>query len=213
MITFPQPNTQTVQSQFEAQLSLFTDMSYKLFGTVKKFNELSFQVAQSLLDECVGNFRQMMVAKDPMEILSIMASQAQPAAEKLRAYQQQLQNIGVDAQAEMVKSVEAQMSEVNRTAVVIVDQVTKQAIEETGKVAQRQKTMLDNTSQQISQGAESGLSIAKKEALKAQEQVSQATVPGAALVEEVTGRVVGDAENTAQRRRAVMERTIIQTHA
>jgi phasin family protein len=133
----------------KAQFSLFADMSKKLFDTAQKINELNFQVAQTVIEEAITGTRQLLEANDPYEALSISASQAQPAAEKVRAYQQHLANIAAGTQVDLVKTAESHMPETTRTATDVVNEVAKKASEETEKVTQRQKAAMEKLSNPI----------------------------------------------------------------
>jgi phasin family protein len=143
MMNFSQPFTPAAKSHMEAQLSLFTDLSKKLFTSAQKVNELNIQVAQTLLEESVNSAHQLMAAEDPSEFLSIAAAQAQPAAEKVRAYQQHLTSIAAGTQVDMAKAAETHIPETTRTAAALAEEVARKASEETEKVTQRQKETME----------------------------------------------------------------------
>lgn len=143
MMNFSQQFTPAAKSHLEAQLSLFTDMSKKLFNSAQKINELNIQVAQTMMEESVNSAHQLMAAEDPAEFLSIAASQAQPNAEKIRAYQQHLTTIAASAQVDLAKSAETHIPETTRTAAALADEVARKASEETEKVTQRQRETME----------------------------------------------------------------------
>jgi phasin family protein len=143
MMNFSQQFTPAAKSHLEAQLSLFTDMSKKLFSSAQRINELNIQVAQTMMEESVNSAHQLMAAEDPAEFLSIAASQAQPNAEKVRAYQQHLTTIAANAQVDMAKSAETHIPETTRTAAALADEVARRASEETEKVTQRQRETME----------------------------------------------------------------------
>jgi hypothetical protein len=84
-----------------------------------------------------------MVAKDPYEAISIAASQAQPAAEKVRAYQQHLTNIAARTQVDLAKTAESHVPNTSRTAAAVADEVARKATEETEKATLRQKAAME----------------------------------------------------------------------
>lgn len=129
--------------QIDAQLSFMSDLSRRVFDSMQKINELNVQVAATLMEESLSNTRQLMSAANPTEALSIIAGQSQPAAEKIRAYQQHVQNIFAETQAGMAKTLESHVPESARTAEAMVREVEQRANEETSKAAQRQKEALD----------------------------------------------------------------------
>jgi phasin family protein len=143
MLSFSQPITPAVKAHIEAQYSLFSDMSQKMFETAQKINELNIQVAKTVMEESLTNAQQVMVAKDPYEAISIAASQAQPAAEKVRAYQQHLTNIAARTQVDLAKTAESHVPNTSRTAAAVADEVARKATEETEKATLRQKAAME----------------------------------------------------------------------
>lgn len=143
MLSFTQSFSPAAKSHIEAQLSLFTDISKKLFTSAQKINELNIQVAQTMLEDSVTSAHQLMSAGDPTEFMSIAAAQAQPAAEKMRAYQQHLSKIAAGVQVELAQTAVTHMPETNRAAAALADEVARKASEETEKVAQRQREVIE----------------------------------------------------------------------
>lgn len=143
MLSFSQPMTPAVKAHLEAQCSLVSELSQKMFETVQKFNELNMQVARTVVQDSLSSAQQVMVAKDPYEALSIASVQAQPAAEKIRAYQQHLTDIAARSQADMAKTAESHLSTTSRTAAAMADEFARTAAEETEKVTQRQKAVME----------------------------------------------------------------------
>lgn len=154
MNMFSQPVTPAVRAHMEAQFSLITDMSQKLFDTVQRINELNIQVAQTVMEETITNTQQVLTAKDPYEALSIASSQAQPNAEKVRAYQQHLSSIAAGTQVELARTAEAHLSETTRTATAVADEVVRRASEETEKTTQRQKAAMEKLTRPINKPAD-----------------------------------------------------------
>src|ERR1700749_2408306 len=98
MYPFSQAVTPAAKTHMEAQLSFFNDMSKSLFRTVQQYSDLNIQLAQTMLEETTTTGQQMITAPRPTEVIAAAASHAQPAAEKLRAYQQHLSRIAADTQ-------------------------------------------------------------------------------------------------------------------
>src|ERR1700737_810149 len=111
MLPYSQTITPAFKAHMEAQFSLFTDMSGRLFNAAQKISELNIQVAQRVMEDSLANAHQGLVAQNPYEAFSISASQALPAAEKVRAYQQHLTNIAAGMQVDLVKTAESHMPE------------------------------------------------------------------------------------------------------
>ncbi|MFX4377395.1 TIGR01841 family phasin, partial [Acinetobacter baumannii] len=66
-------------------------------------------------------------AKDPQEFFTLTSSHAQPTLEKSVAYSRHLSGIFSSTQAELTKAAEAQIAEVNRKVVAMIDEVAKNA--------------------------------------------------------------------------------------
>lgn len=164
MQTFSQSMTPAVRAHMEAQFSLFTDMSKNLFNTVQKINELNIQTAQTVMEESITSAHQVLVAKDPIEAMSIATAQAQPTAEKVRAYQQHLTSIAAGTQVDLAKTAESHVPQTSRTAAAIADELAQKAAEETEKSRQRQKAAMDKLTNPINRQPDGGTQTARKSA-------------------------------------------------
>ncbi|NYE59634.1 phasin family protein [Duganella sp. 1224] len=133
MYPFSQTVTPAAKNHLEAQLSFFNDMSKSLFHTVQQYSDLNIQLAQTLLEETTQAGQQVITAHRPTEALAAAAAHAQPAAEKLRAYQQHLSRIAADTHVDLSKVAEEHVQETSRTAKALADEVARVTSEETEK--------------------------------------------------------------------------------
>lgn len=143
MFTFSKEVTPALKAHIDAQYSMFSDLSQKIFDTAQKINELNIQAAKTMLEGSLTSAQQVIVAKDPYEALSIAAAQAQPSAERVREYQQNLNNIAARTQVDLVKTAETHVPNTSRTAAAVADEVARKANEETEKAASRQKAAFE----------------------------------------------------------------------
>jgi len=139
MYPFSQSVTPAAKTHMEAQLSFFNDMSKSLFRTVQQYSDLNIQLAQTLLEEGALTSQQMLTAHRPTEMIAAAAAHAQPAAEKLRAYQQHISRIAADTHVELAKVAEEHVSETSRTARELADEVARVTSEETEKTMRNQQ--------------------------------------------------------------------------
>jgi phasin family protein len=146
--------TPAIKSQLDAQFSFFSDMSKKMFESAQKINELNVQVAETVFEESLTSAKQLFAATNQNEALSIIAGQSQPAAEKIRAYQQHVQNILAETGVGMAKTLESHAPEATRAAEATVREVTQRASEETMKATQRQKEAVEKLTTPIKQNPE-----------------------------------------------------------
>jgi phasin family protein len=155
MFNFPESSiSQAVKAQLNAQFSFFTQYSDKVLDGVQKINELNAQVAKTMLDESLSTAQRILATKDQQQNLSVVAGQAQPAAEKIRAYQQHVQNILMETQAGIAKIVETHMPETARAAEAVVREVAQKATDDTARATQRQKEALEKVSMPITSPSE-----------------------------------------------------------
>lgn len=143
MLPFSKNVSPAFKDYMNAQYSLFTDMSERAFQSVQRINELNIQVAQSVMEDSLKGVQQVMTAQDPYEAMSIAASAAQPAADKLRDYQQGLTRIAANTQVELSRAAEHRVPETTRTAAAVADEVARTAKEQTEQAVARQKAAVD----------------------------------------------------------------------
>ena len=117
----------------EAQLSFFNDVSKSLFRTVQQYSDLNIQLAQTLLEESTTAGQHVITSHRPTEAIAAAAAHAQPAAEKLRAYQQHLSRIAADTQVDLSKVTEEHVQVTSRTAKALAEEVARVTSEETEK--------------------------------------------------------------------------------
>jgi phasin family protein len=133
MYPFSQIVTPAAKTHMEAQLSFFNDVSKSLFRTVQQYSDLNIQLAQTMLEEGTTAGQHVITSHRPTEAIAAVASHAQPAAEKLRAYQQHLSRIAADTQVDLSKVTEEHVQETSRTAKALAEEVARTTSEETEK--------------------------------------------------------------------------------
>lgn len=154
MFNLYQPtDSPAVKSELDAQFAFVTDLSKKMFEAAQKMNELNVQVANTVFEESLACTNQLL-SSESNEALSIIAGQAQPAAEKIRAYQQHVRNILVETQAGVALTFESHVPKTARAAEAVVKEVAQKASEETAKVTQRQQEAMVKLTTPIKQNFE-----------------------------------------------------------
>jgi phasin family protein len=127
MFTIPEQFSLMSKAGFKAQLALFTALTNKTFEGVEKIVGLNLNVAKASLEDSGAAAKQFLSVKDAQEWLALTAAQAQPNAEKALAYGRHLAGIASGVQAEFTKAAEAQISETNRKALELVEELSKNA--------------------------------------------------------------------------------------
>lgn len=115
------------KANFEAQIALITSLTNKAFESVEKLVDLNLTAVKSSLEDSNSAAKQLLAAKDPQELSSLLAAQAQPSAEKALAYGRHVANIASSAQAEFTKAAEEQVAEANRKVLAMIEEASKNA--------------------------------------------------------------------------------------
>ncbi|MES2018091.1 MAG: phasin family protein [Pseudomonadota bacterium] len=131
-----------MRSHIDAQVSFLNDMSKSLFQSFQQLCDLNIQLTQTMLEEATQASHQLMTADRQTDVLGAAAARAQPATDKLRAYQQHISRVAADAQVQLARVTEQHVQETTRTARALADEVQRVATEETERsVRNQQETM------------------------------------------------------------------------
>jgi phasin family protein len=142
MYPFSQSVTPAVRTHMDAQMSFINDMSKSLFRSFQQLCDLNIQLTQTMLEESTMATQQVLTADRQTDVIGAAASRAQPATEKLRAYQQHISRVAADAQVELARVTEQHVQETSRTARALADEVARVASEETERsMRNQQETM------------------------------------------------------------------------
>jgi phasin family protein len=144
MYPFPQSVNPAVSSHIDAQLAFFNKLSQTMSNSFQQVVQLNMQLGQTLFEEAANVGQRLLTAERPLDAMSLAASRAQPANDKLRAYQQQLSRLAAGAQVDLTRVTEEHVQDTSRTARVLADEVTRAAAEETDKRMRQQEETLKN---------------------------------------------------------------------
>jgi phasin family protein len=144
MYPFPQSVTPAIRSHLDAQVAFLNDLSKSFARSLQKFSELNIQLSQTLLEETNHVGHKLLTTDRPADIVNVTASHVQPAAEKLRAYQQHITRALADSQVELARVAEQHVQETSRTARTLADEVARVASEETQRNISAQQETLRN---------------------------------------------------------------------
>ena len=151
MFPFSQSVTPAVRTHLDAQMSFLNDMSKSLFRSFQQLCDLNIQLTQTMLEESALTGQQLLTADRHTEVLSAAASRAQPATEKLRAYQQHISRVAADAQVELARVTEQHVQETSRTARALADEVARVTSEETERSMRNQQEAMRKFSDPFAQ--------------------------------------------------------------
>jgi len=156
MYPFPQSVNPAVRSHMDAQVAYLNALSQTMSRSFQQMFQLNMQLGQTLLEEATGTAQRMLASGRPTDALSAAASGAQPASDKLRAYQQQLSQLAATTQVDLNRVTEQHAQETSRTARALAEDVTRAASEETDKGLHQQEEALRNARDAFMQEAQRG---------------------------------------------------------
>lgn len=179
MFPFSQSITPAAKNHVQAQVSFFNDMSRSLFQMFQQFNEVNLQLAQTWLEDVATTSQAVITVDKPTEVFTITAARAQPAADRFRAYQQQLSKIAAEGQTTLVRVAGEHADETARAAREFSDEVTRVTSEETERTLRKQHdtmrqlanpldSMVDSAARQARAAMGNGLDMANQTAQAAQ---------------------------------------------
>ena len=99
MFTFPQSVNPAVRSHVDAQFAFLNDLSRSMTRSFQDVFQLNMQLCQTLIEETALISQGLMSTERPNDALTAAASRAQPATDKLRAYQQNLSGLAASARS------------------------------------------------------------------------------------------------------------------
>jgi phasin family protein len=134
------------KANLESQFALYADFTSKTLESIEKLVTLNLTATRASMEEAAATTRQILSAKDPQELLSLVAAQAKPNLDKAVAYGGHLANIAAGAQAEFSKLTEAQVARFGQRFSGLVEEVSKNAPAGTENMAAFLKSAFDSAS-------------------------------------------------------------------
>jgi phasin family protein len=179
MTTLTEQFSAAAKANYESQIALLTQFANKTFEGVEKLVDLNLKATRSSLEESREAAQKLLTAKDVQEFFSLSSSQAQPTVEKSLAYGRHLAGIFSSTQAELTKTAEAQLAEVNRKVISIIDEAAKNAPAGSENAISLVKSTIGNFNagyEQFAKGAKQAAEALEANVTTAVDQLSQATV-------------------------------------
>jgi len=201
MFPFSQSVTPAVKTHMQAQLSFFQDMSKSLFRSFQQLNALNMQLAQTLMEESASTSQEIITSDQPTDIFAVTASHAQPAAEKLRAYQQHISRLAADTQVELANVAEAHVPETSRTAKQMAEEVSRVASEESEKSMRNSQDLMQKFSdpfQHLAEGARQQRQHMQSTMMRGSDSLQSAGGQGSQSGGSSQGSAQGSAQSSVQ---------------
>ena len=117
-----------MRSAIDAQVNFMTELPRRSYDSVRKLSELNLYFAQQLMQDSIDATRQVLACSDPLQMTSMLTNAAQPAAQHLRSYQQQLISMLTGAQVELVRNAESLVPQCSRYAAALAQAIAEEAL-------------------------------------------------------------------------------------
>jgi len=131
MYPYPQNVAPAVKTHVDAQTAFLNDISKSWFRSIQQICDLNIQLVQTMMEETALASKQVLSADRQTDMLSAATARAQPATDKLRAYQQHITRLAADSQVEIARVTEQHVQNTSRTARALADEVARDAKEQT----------------------------------------------------------------------------------
>jgi phasin family protein len=142
-----------VRTHLDAQTAFLNDVSKSIFHSFQQLQNLNLQLVQTLLEETTLTSKQLLTADQHTDVIDAAASRAQPAVDKLRAYQQHLSRLAADSQVELARVAEEHIQQTSQTAKALAEEVARTAVEDTERHIQKQEQSIHQFSDPFMKGA------------------------------------------------------------
>jgi len=116
-----------IQSTSKANVDALLSLASTQFSALEKLVALNTTVFKGAFEDTIANARALAGAKDVQEFLSLQASFAQPAIDKVITYSKSVYEVTAQTNAEFSKVAEKRVAELNDNFVSLLDQAVKNA--------------------------------------------------------------------------------------
>lgn len=111
----------------QANVETLFKIASSAFASTESLVALNLGAARTLLEETAAYARLLLVVKDPVELIRLHSSQAQPAIDKTASYLRSAYGIASRAQREFADVVEDRLADLNSNWTTAFDQAAKNA--------------------------------------------------------------------------------------
>lgn len=131
-----------VRSHVDSHFAYFNDVNRTWAGSFQAVCVANLKLGQTMIEETMSAGQRMLSSGRAFDVMGVAAACAQPASDKLRAYQQHLSRLAADVQVELARVSQQHGPETARTAHALADEVTRAAAEESARSTQQQAEVL-----------------------------------------------------------------------
>jgi len=142
MFPYSPSSNPVVRSHMDSQLAYFNDLNQALAGSFQAVCDANLKLGQTMIEESMSAGQRMLSSERAVDAIGAAAAHAQPATDKLRAYQQHLSRLAAEVQVELARVNQQHGPETARTAHALADEVTRVATEDRVRSMQQQEDVL-----------------------------------------------------------------------
>lgn len=153
MYTFSQSFTPALRGHVGAQLSFANDVSQAMLRSFERLCGLNLRASRALM-ESRTTMRPQRWSDMQANFAGVAATVAKPAIEELRAYQQDVARLTVDAQKELAQVMQEHAAITSRTARTLSDEVVRAASDEMERGVRNQQETLVSLAEPFIQPAD-----------------------------------------------------------
>ena len=120
-------NNPALRAHIESQFDFMNEFSQKMLDALREISEMNLRLARQTIEGSIHAGRELSHVTDPMQFTQVAMKQLEPAAERLRVYQQHLLSALAGAQADLTRTAESRMPEASRRAGAAAEEMVRQA--------------------------------------------------------------------------------------
>ena len=142
MFPYSPSSNPALRSHMDSQFAYLNDVNQALAGSFQSVCEANLKLGQAMIEESLSAGQRLLTTERAADVMGAVASHAQPASDKMRAYQQHLSRLGAEVQVELARITQQHGPETARTAHALADDVTRAASEESERSMRQQEEFL-----------------------------------------------------------------------
>jgi phasin family protein len=161
----------------ESQLGAYNGLASKGIEAVEKIFALNIAEVKASVEEFNVVAKQLLSAKAPQELFELASAQGKKNADRSAAYGRQLTETVSSINAELTKTVEAQIADANDKVTTLVNEVVKTAPAGSEKSVAILKSAMDNTNagfEQVTKAYKKNVEMVKAHVANVTDQLTQA---------------------------------------
>ena len=123
----PFSDNPALRAHLESQVEITNQLLHKTLETLHQLSEINLKLSRQIIEGSIHVSREMLACTDPTQMSQVAMKQLQPAAERMRAYQQHVAAVLAGVQADLTQAAQATFPEASRSASAVADEMVRRA--------------------------------------------------------------------------------------